>query len=280
MRWTRTTAQRHLRVVASLFGPLLRGLRVRRGVSQLELALAAEVSNRHLSYLETGRARPSEGMALRLSSALALTPHEENELVTAAGFGAPHPASPELPSDAAAVLDDMMAKHEPYPLLVLDAGYTILGASRGAQRLVAHAGAPMGPNLLVALFEPAALRPHIRNWPTLAARLLVRLRREALSSPHDPRPAALLTRLLAMPDVPRGDIDVATPPGAVVPLELQVGEHALSFVATTTTFSVPHDLRAADVRIESLFPRDPATRRWLEADPGGSRRGVPPSRPT
>ncbi len=171
----------------ALFCALLKFWRRKRGLSQLDLALTAGVSARHLSFLESGRARPSEEMVLRLMSVLAVPLREQNEVLRAAAFP---PRFPELGLEALPppldfALTHMLRQHAPYPMTVMNAGYEILRANPAAEaifgRFLAKPEHWAGPlNLLALVFDPQGVRPFIENWASVAQQLLIRLHREAL----------------------------------------------------------------------------------------------------
>ncbi|THD44381.1 MAG: helix-turn-helix domain-containing protein [Bradyrhizobium sp.] len=172
----------------SLFGELLRNWRKMRNVSQLELALAAEVSQRHVSFLESGRSKPSSNMALALAEQLDMPLRARNELLAAAGYAAFYPER-SLDSVAlaptVAILKRMLEHHEPFPAFVLDAGWNIVMVNQAAERLlgwfVARAKSSddrAQANFLEIICDPGGLRPFVRSWPHTGAALLARLRRE------------------------------------------------------------------------------------------------------
>src|SRR5579883_2458180 len=183
-----------------LFSALLRHWRTRRGLSQLDLAIAADVSSRHVSFLETGRAQPSREMVLVLAAALDVPLRDQNVLLDSAGFP---PAFDEpaldggMPHAVGLAIDRMLAHHEPFPMVVLTRTYDMLRANAAAARLLAamvRDPAALGdpPNLMRALFDPRLARPFVGDWERTARLLLSRLHRESLARPGDDAPAALL----------------------------------------------------------------------------------------
>jgi len=243
-----------------MFGAMLAAWRARRGLSQLALALAARVSSRHLSFLETGRARPSAEMVLRLASVLGLGLPDQNDLLAAAGFERRFPEARTLSAEVSAVLTQIMRVHEPYPLVVLDASYEVRDLNRASKNLFGSllGRTPTAPNLLALLFDPEGLRPFVVGWDALAERLLSRLRREMWMAPRDARLAQLSSRLLAFPGVPVLSFDPHRLE-ATLPLRLDVDGTTLSFVTTMTTFSNAHDVLVSELRIESFYPLDALT---------------------
>lgn len=252
----------------SLFPALLRHWRGARGLSQLDLALAADVSSRHLSFLETGRSRPSRELALRLGATLGLSLRDLDELLRAAGFDAEftHEAPPRLPPLVDAVIDRMMAAHAPYPMLVVDRGYDLLRANPGAAALLGRFvldpnALPGTPNLYALLFDPRLVRPFVVDWERVARLLVARLHREALAARGDGALNALLDGVLAQPGVPASwrHPDFSTPSEPVLALRLCRGGDALAFATTITAFSAPGNAAVEELRIESYYPLDEAT---------------------
>ena len=251
-------------------GVLLRQWRVRRRLSQLDLAGDAGVSARHLSFLETGRARPSREMLLRLAEQLEVPLRERNELLLAAGFapvygrrGLDHP-------DMAAVtraLDLVLTAHEPFPAVVVDRSWELVAANASVALLTdgvaAHLLEPPA-NVLRLSLHPDGLAPRIRNLPQWRAHVLHRLAREAHLT-GDPALAALHRELTALP----GGTDRSTPDGIAVPLRLRAGDSAggevLSFLSTVTTFGTAVDLTAAELSVEAFLPADERTAEVLLA---------------
>ncbi len=183
-------------------------------MSQLDLALAADVSARHISFLESGRAKPSQDMVLRLMSTLQVPLRDQNDVLLAADFAARF-LEPAL-SDIAPAIDDaitrMMRQQEPYPLTVLNPWYDILRSNQAAQtifsqfvlepaRLKMPLNTPL--NLYTLIFDPQLARPFIQNWQQIGRSMMARLHREALSKSNDGRLWALLEQVLAYPDVPQ-----------------------------------------------------------------------------
>lgn len=251
-----------------MFSVLLRHHRRRRGLSQLDLALTAGTSARHVSFLETGRSRPSEGMVLRLGATLGLSRREVDHLLTGAGFAPRSSAPAELPEVVAAAIDRMCAQQEPFPLVVTDASYALVRLNRATERIFGRYGAVRpGTNLLEALFGP--LRPHVIGWEGLAERLLSRLRREVQG---DPERAALLERLSSTPGLP-APLDPTRPVLPTLGVHMRDGDNVLSFVTAMTVFSAPYEPVVEALRIESFFPADAATERRckaLAAERGGA----------
>jgi len=253
------------------FGALLRYWRSVRRVSQLDLSLDAEISTRHLSCVETGRAQPSREMVLRLAEALQVPLRERNALLLAAGY-APlyrHTSldAPELEA-ARRAAELLMAQLEPYPVLVLDRHWNTLRMNAGAKRFLAlfpgcDSGTPHnGPRLV---FDPQGLRPFIENWEVVAARIIRRVQREAADNPSDETLKRFLEELLSYPDVPSRwrmpDFDGAPPP--FVTIDYRWKDSTLRLFSTLTTLGTPLDVALQELRIETFFPADEATRTVL-----------------
>ena len=261
-------------------GPLLRRWRSVRRLSQLELALQAGVSARHLSFLETGRAQPSREMVLLLGGVLGVPLREQNALLQAAGYAALYRETPLDDPQMAGIrqaLELILRRHEPFGAVALDRHWNVLLANQGyaalwnalgapgTPKIVAYQlTAPPRPNVLRALFDPAGVRSHIANWPELAQHMVQRVQREAWAT-DDEETRQLLAQLLAFPGVPArwGEADVAQPPRLVVPVELALGAEPLRLFSTLTTLGAPQDITLHELRIETFFPADPATEKLI-----------------
>jgi transcriptional regulator with XRE-family HTH domain len=258
-------------------GALLREWRLARRLTQQALADSAEVSVRHLSFLETGRASASREMVLVIANALDLPLRERNLLLGAAGFA---PVYRETSLDAPPMahirraLDHILAQQEPFPAIVLDRSWNVARMNAGAQRLFARFLLPLAPppvvlgNLVHALFHPEGLRHVIVDWPTVASAMAERLHREASADPGAGGPRALRDAVLAYPGIPerlRQPRLLDAPPVAL-PLCLRALDGAEArFFTTLTTLGTPLDVTAEELRIESYFPLDDATDAFLRA---------------
>ena len=241
-------------------GELLRDWRQRRRLSQLDLSNEAEVSARHLSFLETGRARPSREMVLHLAEQLEIPLRERNELLLAAGYAPVYGRRSLDDPDMAAVraaLDLVLAAYEPYPAVVVDRGWHLVAGNRSIA-LLTDGVAPelLEPpvNVLRLGLHPRGLAPRILNLPQWRTHLLTRLAREAHLT-ADPGLAALHRELVALP----GGRDPAPPDGIAVPLRLRHDDGPLTFLSTVTTFGTAVDLTAAELSIEAFLPADAHT---------------------
>jgi transcriptional regulator with XRE-family HTH domain len=250
------------------FGPLLRKFRTTRGASQERLAHDAEVSPRHLSFLENGKAGPSREMVLVLGSALDLALRDRNALLVAAGF-APVYRESELGSDTLKMIDralqHLLRTHEPNAAIVVDRLWQLRGMNDGAQRLLGwiSRGRTMSAetltNPLLSIFDPEGLRPSIVNWEEIAGSLAERLRRELALDPEDEPRRRLLERCLAFPGVPEKIGATGAPVQPFLPVTLRVHGEEASFFTTLTTLGTPLDVTAEELKIESYFPADEAT---------------------
>jgi len=256
----------------ALFGPMLRQHRVARRLSQEVMAHHAEVSTRHLSCLETGRASPSREMVLVLGSALDLSLRDRNTLLAAAGYAPVYSASP---LDGAALepvrraIDHLLAAHEPFGAVVVDRDWNVLRMNAGAQRLLAWALEGLSPppealrNVVAATLLPGALRERIVNFAEVAATLADRAQR-SLAVEADPARRSMLSGWIARAN--EGTHARAAPSaGPFVPLHLRRGDEELRLFTTLTTLGTPIDVTAQEVHIESYFPADDATEQRLRA---------------
>lgn len=250
------------------FGLLLRQWRSVRRISQLDLSLDADISTRHLSCIETGRAQPSREMVLRLAEALQVPLRERNALLLAAGYAPLYRQAsldaPELEAGRRA-LEILMEQLEPNPVLVLDRYWNTLRMNAGAKRILAlfpgcDSGTPHnGPRLV---FDPQGLRPFIENWELVAARIIGRVHREAADNPSDQTFKNFLEELLSFPDVPSRwrILDLDGTPAPFLTLNYRWNNSTLRLFSTLTTLGTPLDVGLQELRIETLFPADEPTR--------------------
>ncbi|MCX5403498.1 helix-turn-helix transcriptional regulator [Streptomyces sp. NBC_00335] len=276
-------------------GALLRNWRERRGLSQLELAGRADSSSRHISFVETGRSRPSEEMVLRLADRLDVPVRDRNALLVAAGY-APRYAHTPLDDPSMEVLREglerLLAAYEPYPALVVDATYGVVAANRGIMMLME--GLPehllAGPlNAMRLTLHPEGLAPRIRNLREWRGHLLAQMERQIALARSAPL-RALYEEVAAYPlptgaagagedgphgegpyqDGPHGDEPYQDGPVEAVaylalPLRIEHDGHLLSFVSSISTFNTPMDVTVAELAIETLLPADPATVKYLRS---------------
>jgi transcriptional regulator with XRE-family HTH domain len=253
---------------AGTFGPLLRSWRERRRLSQQDLSLMADVSTRHLSFLETGRSKPSRTMVLTLAEHLDVPLRERNDLLTAAGFAAQYPQrsldAPEMGSVRSAV-DRILAGHEPYPAVAVDRWWDVVAANRPIATLLADVDpAVLGPptNVYRLTLHPDGIARLIVNLPEFAHHLLDRLRHDAHAT-GDPRLRDLLAEVESYPTVRSLPRHIDTPDGVVVPMRLRHPQGELAMFTTVTTFGTPADVTVAELALELFYPADPATEERL-----------------
>jgi transcriptional regulator with XRE-family HTH domain len=258
----------------SQLGALLQYWRDARGMSQLALALEANVSARHVSFIETGRAQPSREMVLHLARTLDVPLRERNSLLLAAGYAPVFRESsldaPELRAVRGA-LDAILARQEPFPAVVMNRGWDIVAANAGAGRFFGHLldGAPLPetPNVVRMMFDPAWLRPSVANWEAVGESLVRRVHREAVGAVPDDATRRLLAEVLAYPGVPehwsRPSPD--TPLLPVIPVTFTKTERTYTFFSAVTTLGTPQDVTLQELRIECFFPMDAETERNVAA---------------
>ena len=253
------------------FGALLRQWREARRYSQLDLALEANISSKHVSFLETGRNQPSRDMILRLSNAMEVPLRDRNLLFRAAGFAEAY-AESSLEAPAMSQVDEaltrILEKHEPYPAMVIDASWRIVRQNQGAVKLLGmFVPEPPSDNAFEVLFSERGLQPYVDAWERLSSILLMRLFREALAAVDAPEKMALFQRIEAMPTTPHNWRELASrlPDGPTIDLVLHRNDERLQFFTTVTTVGTPQDVTLQELKIESYFPSDAATRELCES---------------
>jgi transcriptional regulator with XRE-family HTH domain len=252
----------------SHIGALLRQWRATRRVSQLDLALAAGVSTRHLCCVETGRAQPSREMVSRLAEALGIPLRERNALLVAAGYAPGYResglATPELARVRRAI-ELILHQQEPYPAMVVSRHWDLLAANQGAKRIFGWllGDVPPQPNIMRLSFDPAGVRPFVVNWEDVALDLIRHLHNDVASAPSDTRARDLLREVLAYPDVPPHyrTRELNAPAAPVSTTTYRKADIELTFFWTITTFGTPQDVTLEELRIECSFPADEATDR-------------------
>ncbi len=257
-----------------MIGEQLRGWRERRRVSQLDLSLQAGISARHLSFVETGRSKPSSGLILRLSEELDVPLRERNALLLAGGFA---PVYPEHGLDApplSAVTEAMrqvITAHMPNPALAVDGHWELIDANEAVNLLTAGAAPGLlepPVNVLRVSLHPDGMAPRILNLGQWRQHVLFRLRRQA-DRTGDPFLAELHEELSGYPGGGTGEPAGADGAGeaadVVLPIRLLAGDAELSFLSTTTVFGSPLDVTVAELAIESFYPADAATAAAMRA---------------
>ena len=251
-------------------GPLLKQWRTRRRFSQLDLATEAGVSQRHLSFLETGRSKPSREMLVHLGEVLDVPLRDRNTMLTAAGFAPAYRErsleDPEMAPIRAAV-ELIIERHDPYPAFAIDRHWNVLRSSeatgRMMLRLVDPATAPLehGLNVMRMTLHPDGLRPWIVNWDEVAGELIDRVNRDAAAYPDDPVMQRLAEEMLSYPDVADhlSDADPDAAPQLVLPVHVKKGDFEVKTFSTLTTIGSPLDITVQELMIEMLFPADEAS---------------------
>jgi transcriptional regulator with XRE-family HTH domain len=241
-------------------------------MSQLDLACEAEISSRHLSFLETGRSQPSREMVLRLAERLETPPRERNALLNAAGYASAYPERPfndPALEPARRAIELVLKGHEPFPAVVVDRSWTLVAANAASRILTAGCDpALLKPpiNAMRVALHPDGMAPSIANYVEWRAHLLESVAHQ-VDVTGDPALKALLDEITAYP-APRGRVvdalraagDYA---GVIVPLRLVTSRGLLSFISTITVFGTPVDLTLSELALETFFPADPATARAL-----------------
>ena len=243
----------------SPFGQQLRRWRRARGLSQLQLALRATVSARHVSFVETGRSRPSERIVLQLAEALSVPLRERNALFRAAGLPPRYPeralSAPEM-SAAKQLLSRMLDKHEPYPALVIDRWWYVVDANRAAKTLFAELASLDQPVYAVrTLLGPGPYRTLIDNYAEVAWATVARMRREVVAAGQDERlrsRLALAEELIA--DVPRPLLEAIDSP--VIATRIRMGNQVIRTVSAIASFGAAHEVTLNELRIELVYPAD------------------------
>lgn len=264
------------------FATLLKQWRNQRGFSQLDLAVTSQVSQRHISFLESGRAKPSRDMVLELAAVLDVPLRHQNLMLTAAGFAPIHTetdlCAPEMTSIRKA-LDFMLHQQEPYPAIAIDRYWNLLLANNGATRLLAafidletlqtNFCIDGKVNLMRAMFHPQGLRPSIANWEEFAGHLLQRVHREANAyggalpnaEGESEQSTALLEELMSYPGVSEvwQNSHRVAQHALLLTIHLKRNHLDLQFFSTIATLGTPYDITLQELRIECLFPADELT---------------------
>lgn len=251
-------------------GPLLRHWRDIRGKSQIELSLDTGVSQRHLSFIESGRSAPSRQTLVNIAQALDVPFRDRNALWTAAGFAPIYKEdawNAEAMRSVSRALDRVLHHHEPFPAIVMDRHWNVLMRNASAWRFfgafIDLEARPEPRNLLHLMFDPTALRPFIVNWDEASKALIQRIHREAVGHTLDERTRELLASLLAYDDIDPAlravSADGTEPTLPMVPLNFQKEGQVLRYFSMITTVGTPQTITTQELRIECMFPADEAT---------------------
>ena len=241
-------------------GALLRHWRQERGKSQLDLSLDTGISQRHLSFVESGRSVPSRDFLATVSDALNIPLRERNVLLLASGY-APSYSEQSMDAELMAVvtraIDRMLQQHEPHPAFVMDRYWNIVRTNKAMTQFVGSfidlETRPKPRNLVDLVFDPAGLRPFIEDWGKVAAGLLQRIRREAVGQVVDGGLAQLLERVRKYPGVAELK-PLQAPQSPVIPISFRRGEERFSYFSLITTVGTPQCITAQELRVECMFP--------------------------
>ncbi|HWX04122.1 helix-turn-helix domain-containing protein [Collimonas sp.] len=259
------------------FAAALRYWRDKRGYSQLRLSAESHISQRHISFLESGRAQPSRELILKLGTALDIPLRQRNVMLLAAGFAPAYQerklSDPELAAVKQA-LDFMLAQQAPYPALVVDRLWNLVMSNGPAAMMMRWLldmpeTQPLpreGVNILKLMLDPQAIRKHLLNWQEVSADLLHWIQREAMSDGPGSEATALLEQLVALPGIRAAtqtpNLDTRVLP--FLPLKIRKDGVELNLFTTIATMGTPHDVTVHELRIESFFPADEATAAWFK----------------
>jgi transcriptional regulator with XRE-family HTH domain len=257
-------------VPPSEFGDLLRYWRDVRGVSQLDLSLEAGISQRQISFIESGRSVPGRHTILNLAQTLDVPLRERNALLLAAGYAPVYSDAPWNAQEMHSViraLERVVRQHEPFPAIVMDRQWNVLMTNDAAPRFFNHfidMDSREGPrNMLHLIFDPKGMRPFVADWDNVSRSFLQRVHRESVGHVIDDNTRRLLDELLAYPDVPRDwkahHAPSATPTMPVIPLGFVSEGVELRYFSMVTSVGTPQTIAAQELRLECMFPADDAT---------------------
>lgn len=251
-------------------GPLLSEYRKKSRLSQLDLSLMADVSSRHISFIETGRTSPSRAMLLRLADVLDLPHKDSNLLLHSGGFAAAYTELDLAAEDMEPVREALkliLDNHNPYPALVMDGSWNVLMANSAQQMMTAQivdGGALPTMNLLEAVFRQDCYRPLIENWDEVASHTLRRLRKQVLAF-GKPSDDALYKRLMEMsPPDNWQQPDDSTADGPMLTVDFKLGGQSLKMFSTLSQFGTALDTGMEELLIESYFPADDQGKAFFE----------------
>ncbi len=259
------------------FSSLLKAWRTARKLSQLDLALEASVSQRHLSFLESGRAQPSREMVLQLCDALDVPLRERNTLLEGAGFAALYRERKLDSAEMNAVrqaLEISLKHHEPFPAIVVNLDWNLVLRNQPAEKFLGLLGPPdkvwarVDPsgefNVMRMTLHPQGMQPLLKNWEQVVNLILSRLQREVAAAPASHKLRALYKEVSSYPGVPaRISTGWQTPPPPILPLELGVGDIALKVFTMISTFGTAQDITTDELRLEYFYPADEFTAQFF-----------------
>ncbi|RDS83893.1 XRE family transcriptional regulator [Dyella monticola] len=256
--------------VQNELGPLMRHWRSKRGKSQLDISLDTGISQRHISFIESGRSNPSRQALIEIAQALDIPLRERNLLLQAAGYAAIYSDSPlealEMLSLRKA-LQRMLHQHAPFPAIVMDRYWNVLMTNDDAPRFfncfIDMSTRPEPRNMLHLIFDPTGMRPFVVNWEQTVHSLIQRVHRESVGRVVDEKTEALLRALHAYPDVKAewmtSNAHAISPSSPVIPLSFAKDGIVMNYFSMVSTVGTPHTICAQEIRIECMFPADDIT---------------------
>jgi transcriptional regulator with XRE-family HTH domain len=248
-------------------GTLLKQWRGARGRSQLDISVDTGISQRQISFIESGRSVPSRTTLIGIAQALDIPLRERNALLLAAGYAPLYSDAPWNSDEMKSVgkaLQRMLTQHEPYPAIVLDRYWNVLLSNEAAPKFfncfIDMGARPAPRNMLHLMFDPAGMRPHIAHWETLAKALIQRVYREATGHIADPKTDELVKHLLAYPQV-QADWKTPEMPNALplIPMSFVKDGAVMNYFSLVTTVGTPQTIAAQELRVECLYPADDET---------------------
>ena len=263
------------------FADLLRGWRKINKLSQGALSLDAGISQRHLSFLESGRSAPSRDMVLRLASAFELPLRETNALLNAAGFAnafSQKSLEDEDLAQAKGALTMMLHHHEPYGAMVVDRNWNLLMMNDAVGKVFGEFIDPIGvwaeigglkPNVMRLTLHEKGMRPYIENFADMAAYFIHQLGSELSANPFNREARELLDEVQGYPNMPEDNVSAEGSVQPWLPLKLRKGGIALDFFSMISTFGTPQDVTLQELRIETFFPANESTERYMNSLPAG-----------
>ena len=263
---------------APQFPDLLRNWRKLRKLSQWDLSLNAGISQRHLSFLESGRSSPSREMVLKLADTLEIPLQEQNSLLSSAGFAPVYQAASLDDASlrqAREALEILLTHHEPYPCLVVDRCWNMLMTNEANLKLFSNfidlvniwdvIGDDGSRNLVKLMLHPAGLKPFVRNWEVFANYFLQGLRHDLRHNPYSVGIRDLLEEVSHYPGLPGPDPELPSPGLPFLTMELASPTLSLKLFSMVSTFGSPHDVTLQQLRIETFFPADEASGEAIRA---------------
>lgn len=252
----------------SQFGYLLKAWRKHRRVSQLDLAFSAGISQRHISFIESGRSNPSRSIVLKVASTLRLPAAETNNLLRSAGYTGVEPVQgwdPEIQKAIEASIEYVLKQHNPYPAVAKDRLWNLRSVNEAAAVLFAHFGTIKETNFLRCTFKPGPIRDSIVNWPALASELLRLLDVEISHHLDDPDGLALVEELNGYPGVASArKVTSFRSPSPVLFIHMKINDADLKLFTLAATIGMARDIRLDELRIETWLPADEPTREWFQ----------------